>query len=243
MNRVVRAVLELFMVPTRKLAKMACFCPGLPQLWNRGSWAGLAVAVGFTSLANMVLLATCVYREWIPLRELLIGTMVLVVTWSLSWWRSRSELLRSGSQEDASRPPHEDSTAGVAVASGGDAGEQLMRDAQRVYLAGDWVATEQLLLKLLKMDARDVEGRLMLATLWRRQGRHGEALRQLDKLARLEAADEWKYEIEIERQEIAAATTNRIEQETNNKPNVEHSADDPSDQHEMTNQTNRRLAA
>ena len=41
----------------------------------------------------------------------------------------------------------------------------MFREAQGHYLSNDWVATEQLLLKLLKQDARDVEGRLMLATL------------------------------------------------------------------------------
>ncbi|TWU21926.1 hypothetical protein [Bythopirellula polymerisocia] len=236
------------MVPTRKLARIACFYPGLPQLWNRGSWVGLVVAVGFTALANTLLLATCVYDEWIPPQHILGGTIALAVVWLFSLWRSRVDLRRSGNQEIASQMPHDESATSVAVALGRQVREQLFIDAQRVYLAGDWVATEQLLLKLLKEDARDVQGRLMLATLWRRQGRYSEALRQLDKLARLEAADEWQYEIAAERQEInerqeLAATTVSFEQEANNEHTNEISAEEPSDQQEMNNETNRRLAA
>lgn len=213
------------------------------------------MAVGFTALANTLLLATCVYREWIPPRQLLGGAIILAFVWLLSWWRSRFELRRSGNQQLASDASEEESTAGVAVALSREKSEQLIRDAQQVYLAGDWVATEQLLLKLLKEDARDVQGRLMLATLWRRQGRHGEALRQLDKLARLEAADEWQYEIAaerleiaerqefIEQQETASATTIPIDQKPNEETNNEHSADVPADQQVMNNETNRRLAA
>jgi len=81
----------------------------------------------------------------------------------------------------------------------------LFREAQQRYLENDWVATEQLLLKLLKQDARDIESRLMLATLWRHQGRGEEALRQLNRLERLEAASIWKHEIEAERDAIVSA--------------------------------------
>src|SRR5690606_39667294 len=66
--------------------------------------------------------------------------------------------------------------------------EQVYIAAQRHYLQGDWVATERTLHQLLKQDARDAQSRLMLATLWRHQGRLSEAARQLDKLERLETA-------------------------------------------------------
>jgi thioredoxin-like negative regulator of GroEL len=85
--------------------------------------------------------------------------------------------------------------------------DQLFREAQTRYLENDWVAAEQLLLKLLKQDARDVEGRLMLATLWRHQGRREEALRQLDRLGRLEAADKWRDEIAAERRRLQLPDT------------------------------------
>ena len=42
--------------------------PGLPQVWLRGSWVGLTLAVGFTALANVLLAATLVWDEWLPAR-------------------------------------------------------------------------------------------------------------------------------------------------------------------------------
>lgn len=189
------------MMPTRKLPKIAYFWPGLPQLWLRGSWAGLVIAVGFTALVNVLILATCVFHEWIPSEYLLGGYGVVAVSWLVGWWQCR----RQASYEvAATEKGDEQASETPSVGLGAEPREQLYRDAQRVYLQGDWVAAEQLLLKLLKLETRDAEARLMLATLWRHQGRHREALRQLDKLSRLEAADPWQNEIAVERRENAA---------------------------------------
>ena len=98
-----------------------------------------------------------------------------------------------------------------------DRRDQWFRQAQATYLASDWVKTEQLLLKLLKQDARDVEARLMLATLWKHQQRGKEALRQLDRLERLEAADRWRHEIATLRKAIEGQQTT-IEHETADRP-------------------------
>lgn len=179
---------------------MAYFWPGLPQLWIRGSWAGLLVAVGFTALANVLLWATFVFGEWLPLETLLAGYGVLAVVWVLARWQSRSlrqvsyELAAEDDQWDAAeeRPPAER--------------DRLFREMQGHYLKNDWVAAEQLLLKLLKLDGRDVESRLMLATLWRHQQRTAEALRQLDRVSRLEAADRWQHEIAAERAALTELT-------------------------------------
>src|SRR5690606_3756204 len=103
------------------------------------------------------------------------------------------------------------SAATAEVGQTSEPREQLYREAQQVYLQGDWVAAEQVLLKLLKLDKRDAEARLMLATLWRHQGRHREAIRQLDMLSRLETADRWHHEIAVERQENAAALASKDE--------------------------------
>jgi tetratricopeptide (TPR) repeat protein len=125
--------------------------------------------------------------------------------------------------------------------------EQLYRDAQRVYLQGDWVAAEQLLLKLLKLDDRDAEARLMLATLWRHQGRHREAIRQLDKLSRLEAADPWQNEIAVERRENAAVLEqSELEQNKTNTHEDETQTIKMTDAQSSAteiNETNRRHAA
>jgi tetratricopeptide (TPR) repeat protein len=200
------------MVPTRKLPRIAYFWPGLPQLWLRGSWAGLVIAVGFTALVNVLILATCVFHAWLPLEQVLGGYGVVAASWLAGWWQYR----RQASDEVAATVDGEESSAagfsdgrGPTVGLASEPREQLYREAQQVYLRGDWVAAEQVLLKLLKLDDRDAEARLMLATLWRHQGRHREAVRQLDKLSRLEAADPWQYEIAVERQENAIALANQ----------------------------------
>lgn len=174
--------------------------PGLPGLWLRGSWAGLVVAVGFTSLANVLLLATLVYREWISVDALWVGYGALAVVWLLAWWQSRWErraVLAGGSDDPIALSPKAEKKRNRQ--------EELFREAQRRYLENDWVAAEQLLLKLLKADSRDVEGRLLLATMWRHQQRYQEAQRQLDRLARLEAAQTWQREIAAERRRLEQA--------------------------------------
>ena len=180
-----------------KIHWIAYFWPGLPQLWIRGSWAGLLVAVGFTTLANVLLLASLVFREWIDLKTRLMGFAALAVVWLLSRWQSRAQRRaiqvataeRDIAKEDATERPSAER-------------DLMFREAQGHYLRNDWVAAEQSLLKLLKQDARDAESRLMLATLWRHQGRQAEALRQLERLGRLESATKWQHEIAAERMAI-----------------------------------------
>ena len=181
----------------------------------------------------------------------MIGFGVLVSVWLLSWRWSHSEWQRTMALEADEDASQEETPASVAVASERDAREQCFREAQRMYLAGDWVATEQMLLKLLKEDARDVQARLMLATLWRRQGRLAEAVRQLDKLARLEAAEAWEHEIAGERYEIEAAR-NSVPLPMADRPPAQRDGEETlteangvaeNDEKPTTNQTDRRLAA
>lgn len=199
------------MVPTRKLPKIAYFWPGLPQLWLRGSWVGLVIAVGFTALANVLILATFVFHEWIPLEQMLGGYGVVAVGWLAGWWQYRRQAI---DEVTAAAETSESSVETSKVGLASEPREQLYREAQQVYLRGDWVAAEQMLLKLLRLNDRDAEARLMLATLWRHQGRHREAVRQLDKLSRLEVADPWLYEIAVERQENATALAESVSNTT-----------------------------
>ena len=172
------------------------------------------MAVGFTTLANTLLLATCVFHQWMSPHTKLMGLGGLAILWLGGWWRNR--LWRTSETTLA------ESTDVVTTRQEQEQRNQLFREAQQLYLQNDWLRTEQLLLKLLKQDARDVESRLMLATLWRHQGRTVEALRQLDRLERLEAAHRWRYEIDALRR--ALTPTEEAEETT-------------------TAETNRRLAA
>jgi hypothetical protein len=164
----------------------------------------LTLAVGFTALANVLLAATLVWDEWLPPRARWVGLAALGGIWIVAWldaradWRRMLAEWQDGAPADAAEGPS----------------DQWYRDAQTAYLAGDWVTAEQTLLKLLRRDARDAAARLMLATLWRHEGRLEAASEQLDQLARLETAAPWGYEIACERERIRAASVETMSQET-----------------------------
>ena len=63
--------------------------------------------------------------------------------------------------------------------------------------------------QLVKADARDIEARLLLATLFRRTGRLEEARAALDKLSRSQGAEKW--ELEIQREQALIDRTPAIE--------------------------------
>jgi hypothetical protein len=184
-------------VPQPKLHWSMHLWPGLAQLWLRGSWVGLLVAVGFTALANVLAAATFVWTEWLPSDVRWTALGVMAVIWVVAWIDSRADwrrvLAELSGDERAAGDPAEQS-------------DQWFREAQAAYLAGDWFAAEQALSRLLKLDTRDAEARLMLATLWRHQNRLGAATEELDRLERLETAAPWKSEISWERERISAGS-------------------------------------
>jgi thioredoxin-like negative regulator of GroEL len=90
-----------------------------------------------------------------------------------------------------------------------DPEEDLFGKALDHYLQGDYQQTEQILEGLLRRNIRDLEARLMLATLLRRAGRFDEAARQLDTLTRFEGAGKWELETQQERELLAEAKTRK----------------------------------
>ncbi|MCA9237681.1 MAG: tetratricopeptide repeat protein [Planctomycetales bacterium] len=165
--------------------------PGLPHVWTRGSWAGLGLAVGFTALANALLVVTLVWPRWLPSRVQAGGGVLLATVWLLAWLDARADWRRYLSE--------------WASGESGDPAERsdrLYREALASYLAGDLVAAEQTITRLLKLDRRDAEARLLLATLLRRSGRATEATAELDRLEQLETAGPWLAEIAAERRRL-----------------------------------------
>ena len=201
---------------------LAPIWPGLPHLWNRGSWAGLVLAVGFTVLLNVLLVATLVWTEWMTPRARLIGYGVLAAIWFFAWLGSRADWRRYVAQLDITQLAAGDEP----TEQPSDRSDRLFGEAQQGYLAGDWVKTEQLLRQLLKYDKQDVEARLMLATLWRHQDRKEEASEQLDRLERQEAASPWRHEIAREKEQLKNKSSTDFEiqaqdeqqQQTDNMP-------------------------
>jgi hypothetical protein len=163
--------------------------PGLPQLWRYGSWSGLALAVGAGAVLDVVLLVSFGWSELIGRNS----RTALWVGFGVSW------LVVAGcSARQCGRR---------AKLDGPDSHEDAFCRALDHYLKGDYYQAEQVLEGLLRRDLRDLDARLMLATLLRRAGRPDEATQQLDTLARFEGAGKWELEIRTERQLLAKAKT------------------------------------
>lgn len=163
--------------------------PGLPRLWYGGLWSGLLLAVGFAALTNALLLATFVWVELLSPRYLQFAWLGTGAVWigsaALSAW------------------------FGQGVPRRATSAEAMFRGALREYLKGNWFEAQRILGRLLHLHPRDVEARLMLATLMRHTERHEEALEHLSRLELLRDAGKWAAEIEAEKRWIADAQSGR----------------------------------
>jgi tetratricopeptide (TPR) repeat protein len=154
--------------------------PGLARIWTDGAWSGICAAIGFALLFNLCLVCTFVWNDLIPDGYHVLLAATTSMYWVLGWVDSnrflgnRSLLPASHRQLD------------------------LFLAARGEYLRGEWEKSEELLSRILADDPRDVEARLMLATLMRHRGRIDEAREHLRRLQRLERAGYWNMEIERE---------------------------------------------
>jgi cytochrome c-type biogenesis protein CcmH/NrfG len=83
----------------------------------------------------------------------------------------------------------------------------LFRRASREYLNGNWIKAEQLLTHLIRLNARDVDAQLMLASLLRRTGQLTEAAGRLRRLEATDGFEKWRSEIARERQMLEGQFT------------------------------------
>ncbi len=155
--------------------------PGLPLVWKRGDWFSLGVALASAGLIHFALLASVVWPALVPgaARD---GLWLLIV----AWWLGAGLAAWRGDGRDA------------AIAGEAETADSFS-DAINHYLRGNWFETECVLKNLLRRNPRDVEAGLMLATVFRHTGRTAEALRELDRLERIEEAAQWALEIAMER--------------------------------------------
>lgn len=190
--------------------------PGLAHLWIRGSVAGLALALAFSVLLNVLILGTLVWPAWLELRLKFICAGGVALLWVAALWETRGELRRLEQERQAldkegesSELPGETST----FISESNPDDELLAEAQKAYLLRDWVTAEQLYRKAIRVDRRAIEARLGYATLLRRIGRLRQARRRLDRLALLDAAQDWHYEIDKERELITNLESQNNESE------------------------------
>jgi len=163
--------------------------PGLPQLWRYGNAAGLILALGLAVLVDVAVLATFGWTELLSptvRSSLWIGTGILwliSVVYAANW---------DGNPQKGSLPA---------------AGIDHFGEALSYYLKGNWFEAERVLATLLELRPRDLDARLLLATLLRHTGRSGEAAEQLDRIEGQDGAWKWDLEIRRERQWLAQAST------------------------------------
>lgn len=161
-----------------------CLWPGLPRLWLRGDWNALACAVLFAGALNLTLIHTFLWPLWVPLPSPLWLWPILFLVWTTAcWlgWRQIPDLLLvpTGAQPATGQP-------------------DFLADAQAAYLRGHWEESELLLRRQLRAYPDDIAAGLMLATMFRHQGKLAEARHQLGEVQRWDAAQWWDFEIQRE---------------------------------------------
>lgn len=177
----------------RRLRWALIVWPGLPQLWLAGSSSGLALAAGFAGLVNLVFVSTRLWTEWLSpeARALVfiatavvwVGSTVYARRWLANWHRN------TNFADD----------------------EGLFNVAQSEYLKGNWFEAEAALRRLIAANSRDIEGRLLFASLLRQTGRFPEVGEQIAKLKRTDGSEHWQLEISRLEQRIATQQQQQTE--------------------------------
>ena len=162
---------------------LTCCWPGLTRLWLKGEWTGLLWAVLFAVGMNFVLVASFIWPELLSTQVLIAVWLAVGVVWCVSVWRTYQQLPElNGSTID-----HEEV-------------DDLFQQAQSQYLKGHWLEAETVLIRLTRINPRDIEARLLLATLYRHTKQPQEAQQQLETLQRTDGSQTWAIEIAQEQQ-------------------------------------------
>lgn len=169
---------------------LLCGWPGLPGLWYRGQYSSLVIAIGFSILLNLTLVSSFLWRS-------LLGDIFPAVAWPMVFliWGMSAFVAYHRLTDVMSAKPSEK----VADPSRPDT---LFIQAQSEYLGGNWDAAEALLKRQIVHEPRDIESRLMLATMFRHSRRLPAAREAILELEKFDEAFEWAFEIDRERQLI-----------------------------------------
>lgn len=167
-----------------------CGWPGLARLWTKGDWSSLWIAIGFSLLVNLTLVSTFVWPQLLGDSFPAVAWPLILVVWIASAfvaYRSLPELLSIGSAPDVIDLTTDDT---------------LFIQAQAEYLNGSWAEAEQLLARQLERNPRDVQARLLLATLYRHTRRLKPAREQMIEIKKFDESIHWEFEIQREIQLI-----------------------------------------
>jgi tetratricopeptide (TPR) repeat protein len=167
-----------------------CSWPGLPGLWQRGQSSSLIFAIGFTILLNLALVSTFLWPRSLGEAFPIVTWPVLLLIWSTSMFFSYKSM------------PEWLETPKIAVADERKQSDVLFIRAQQEYLRGDWDEAERLLRRCLQIWPRDIEARLLLATLLRHSRRLFDASEELAQLLKFDESINWISEIRREEELI-----------------------------------------
>ena len=175
---------------------LLCCWPGLPRLWSKGDWTSLAVALGFSFVLNLALIASFIWPKLLGPNFPLVAWSVVGIVWIVSFL---------GALIAMRQPP------GETLSDAPDVADDLFIQAQTEYLMGNWPETESLLLRRLQTHQRDVESRLLLATMFRHQRRLEDANQELDILDRFDDTLPWAEEVKRERELLERISLEEID--------------------------------
>ena len=180
-----------------KMPWMMYLWPGLPQIWKRGTWIGLAMAVGFAVLVNLSLMTSLIWSE-------LTGSGMRIVSWALVGliWLASAVASYGWNRNDAVRRQDPDPKPGQ---------EAPLADGLQYYLQKNWFEAERVFRRLLRRNSRDTDARLMLVGLLRHTERFEEATIQLQRLTRIEGSEKWDLEIQQEQRMLNLAKSKKEE--------------------------------
>lgn len=159
---------------------MAYVWPGLPQLWQAGSFRALGTAVLFAVLLDGLLWETFVRSGTTEGGWGRYGWMGLAIFWTLGVWQGARRPVDS-----VQLPPTHHQ-------------QDLLIQAQSEYLKGHWVETQTLLEQLIEANPSDIEDQLLLSSVFRRSRRTDMSRKQLRRLYESDEATGWRFEIERE---------------------------------------------
>ncbi|MDB4624518.1 tetratricopeptide repeat protein [Rubripirellula sp.] len=160
----------------------------MAELWWRGRLSALPAAIAFTLIVNLILVARYLYPGWIHSGLVSLAFWGGLIALFFYILRTARELPALINPRDTCEEPDQFPEARIA------------------YLGGRWEEAEGLLTDVLAIEPRDPPALLLLTGVYRHTGRLEAAVLLLREISRLEAADDWRLEIETESKRLTRAS-------------------------------------
>ena len=184
---------------------LLCSWPGLPGLWCKGHWSSLVAAIGFSILLNIALISSFLWKWSLGEVFPLIAWPTICLVWAataLVSYNRLTDLVAVPITQKVATPERPDT---------------LFIQAQHEYLKGHWKEAQTLLKRQIEKHPRDIESRLLLATLFRHSRKLDQSIHQLKEIKRFDEGLEWNFECKREEELIREILS------TQDREKLEHS--------------------